>query len=421
MSSEQEQVQVRFTTQQTEYAVSDAAILLPSNIKKDGLSEIVNSLLDNDKPIPFDFLIDGQLLRSSIVEYLNANRLSTENLVTIEYVESMLPPTPLTAYQHDDWISSVKGHNGLFATGSYDNMVRLWNSTGECVGTFMGHADSVKSVAFGRVNDSTAQVFSGGLDHALLGWEYSIEDGSHRLMYECKGHKGPIESVALDAQNKYVASASADGLVKVWTTTEPTEDEPVETGETNKKRKKTEKTDGRKLKTKCITLEGHVGAVNAVTFDDASSNTVYTGGWDHSIRSWDVEQQVNLTTKNCEKVVLDVDYSNASKLLATGHSDNTIRLWDPRSEDGTNVKLSLRGHSAWVSSVCWSKTSEFALCSGSYDSTVRVWDIRSKEPLYTVEAEDKTKKDKVLSVYWDNDKILSGGEEKQLKIYSAKA
>lgn len=98
MSSEQEQVQVRFTTQQPEYAVNEAAILLPSNIKKDGLSEIVNSLLSNgkffllyfmiplnlllilqiiDKPIPFDFLIDGQLLRTSIVEYLNASQLST--------------------------------------------------------------------------------------------------------------------------------------------------------------------------------------------------------------------------------------------------------------------------------------------------------------------------------------------------------
>lgn len=63
----------------------------------------------------------------------------------------MLPPTPLTAYQHDDWISSVAGHNGLFATGSYDNMVRLWNTSGECIGTFLGHKDAVKSVAFGQV------------------------------------------------------------------------------------------------------------------------------------------------------------------------------------------------------------------------------------------------------------------------------
>lgn len=129
-----------------------------------------------------------------------------------------------------------------------------------------------------------------------------------------------------------VASASADGLVKVWTTLEPTEDEPVELEKTNKKRKKSESADGRKIKTKAVSLEGHVGAINAVTFDKLDSNTVYTGGWDHSIRSWDVEQQVNLTTKNCEKVVLDVDYSSNSKLLATGHTDSLIRLWDPRSE-----------------------------------------------------------------------------------------
>lgn len=89
--------------------------------------------------------------------------------------------------------------------------------------------------------------------------------------------------------------------------------------------------------------------------------------------------------------------------------------------DGTNVKMSLRGHTAWVSSVSWSRTSEYALCTGSYDSTVRVWDIRSREPLYTVdnEGEDKSK-DKVLSVFWDDNKILSGGEDKKLRIYQAK-
>lgn len=44
-------------------------------------------------------------------------------------------------------------------------------------------------------------------------------------------------------------------------------------------------------------MEGHVGAVNAVAYDANDANIVYTGGWDHSIRSWDVEQQVNLVTK----------------------------------------------------------------------------------------------------------------------------
>jgi ribosome biogenesis protein YTM1 len=38
--------------------------------------------------------------------------------------------------------------------------------------------------------------------------------------------------------------------------------------------------------------------------------------------------------------VLDVDYSSKAKLLATGHSDNTLRLWDPRSE-GTVLLLKI--------------------------------------------------------------------------------
>lgn len=41
-----EQVQVRFVSE-SQYKVSDAAMLLPSDIKKEGLSEIVNGLLDN--------------------------------------------------------------------------------------------------------------------------------------------------------------------------------------------------------------------------------------------------------------------------------------------------------------------------------------------------------------------------------------
>ncbi|KAI8388800.1 nuclear protein Ytm1p [Radiomyces spectabilis] len=420
MSSEQEQVQVRFTTQQVKYAVNDAPILVPSNFKRYGLSEIINNLLGHEKPVPFDFLIDGEILRTSIAEYLTNKRLSTENVITIEYVESMLPPTPLSAFQHDDWISSVQGSKGLFLTGSYDNMVRLWNTSGQCIATLSGHTDSVKSVAFGAVNDHNVKVYSGSLDHSVLAWEYSFDNDHHQVLYECKGHKAPVEAIAVDTKNKFIASASADATIKVWKTEVPVDDERENAEGGSKKRKKTEPKDGRKIKTAALTLTGHVGGVNAVAFDTTDSNIVYTGGWDHSIRSWDVEQQVNLVTKNCEKVVLDVDYSAKARLLATGHADNIIRLWDPRSEDGTNVKLALRGHSAWVSSVSWAPNSEYALCSGSYDSSIRVWDIRSKGSLYTIDAEDASKKDKMLSVDWDGERILSGGEDKKLRIFKAR-
>lgn len=61
--------------------------------------------------------------------------------------------------------------------------------------------------------DKIATIFSAGLDHALLGWEYSIEEGSDRLMFECKGHKGPIESIAVDAKNKFVSFCILTSIV----------------------------------------------------------------------------------------------------------------------------------------------------------------------------------------------------------------
>ncbi|CAO3657977.1 unnamed protein product [Umbelopsis ramanniana] len=420
-TTESEQVQVQFTTQQQQYAITESAIFVPANFKRYGLSGIVNHLLGNDKPIPFDFLINGELLRTSLSQYLVSNNVSSENVISIEYVESMLPPTPVSAFQHDDWISSVKGQQSsqLFLTGSYDSMVRLWNMSGECVATLEGHADAVKSVAFGATTGNEAVVYSASLDQTVMAWEYSLVDSSYRVLYQCKGHKGSVEAVAVDQSKKKFATASADSTVKVWDVKDPSEEESIAVLDPkNKKRRKTDSTENHKAKTFCQTLNGHVGPVTSVIFDNKDSNIVYTGGWDHSIRSWDVEQQVNVTTKNCEKVVLDIAQSNQSKMVATGHGDKIIRIWDPRADDAIAVSMSLTGHTNWVSSVSWSPNSEYTLCSGSYDSTVRVWDIRSKGSLFTIQEEEKT--DKIYSVHWDGDKILSGGEDKKLNIHQAK-
>jgi hypothetical protein len=44
-----EQVQVRFTTQQQQYAITESAIFVPADFKRYGLSGIVNHLLGNGK------------------------------------------------------------------------------------------------------------------------------------------------------------------------------------------------------------------------------------------------------------------------------------------------------------------------------------------------------------------------------------
>lgn len=48
-----------------------------------------------------------------------------------------------------------------------------------------------------------------------------------------------------------------------------------------------------------LTLAAHTGSVSAVVFSPTSADTLYSGGWDHSVRVWDIENHVNVTTKVC--------------------------------------------------------------------------------------------------------------------------
>jgi ribosome biogenesis protein YTM1 len=45
------------------------------------------------------------------------------------------------------------------------------------------------------------------------------------------------------------------------------------------------------------TMNGHIGAISSVVFDDKDNNKLYSGGWDHSIRTWDVESRTNVNVK----------------------------------------------------------------------------------------------------------------------------
>src|SRR2546421_642469 len=70
-----------------------------------------------------------------------------------------------------------------------------------------------------------------------------------------------------------------------------------------------------------------------------------------------------------------IAFSRDDKLLASGSTDKTVKLWD--AETGKELR-SLAGHSARVMSVAFSPDGK-RLASAGHDGTVRIWDAASGE------------------------------------------
>nr|5DTC_A Chain A, Ribosome biogenesis protein YTM1 [Saccharomyces cerevisiae YJM1133]5DTC_B Chain B, Ribosome biogenesis protein YTM1 [Saccharomyces cerevisiae YJM1133] len=86
------QVKIRFFTREKDELlhVQDTPMYAPISLKRYGLSEIVNHLLGSEKPVPFDFLIEGELLRTSLHDYLTKKGLSSEASLNVEYTRAIL-------------------------------------------------------------------------------------------------------------------------------------------------------------------------------------------------------------------------------------------------------------------------------------------------------------------------------------------
>lgn len=134
-------------------------------------------------------------------------------------------------------------------------------------------------------------------------------------------------------------------------------------------------------------------------------STAFTASWDHAIKVWDLERQDCLQTLNGSKVVtaLAAAPPSAGRVLAAGHPDGRVRLWDlrapavvgPEAAEGAEAQAqaaperrALAPCGSWLSGVAWLPGREGALASVSYDGQLRVWDLRATKPLFTVAAHE---------------------------------
>ncbi|KAJ4166854.1 ribosome biogenesis protein ytm1 [Fusarium oxysporum] len=439
------QVKVVFTTTEQDLVLPDSKqqLLVPADIKRYGLSRILNSesMLDTSSPIPLDFLANGTFLRTSIEEYLATNGLSSESTLTLQYVRSLLPPVYEASFEHDDWVGgidllSATSRAGLLvggsnipervASASYDGLVRVWNPSGDAIavspaGRAGGHTQRANAVKW----ISQKQLASVGLDRKVIVWDYSESEdgfsGALKSSMELWGHEKEINSLDINGATKRILTASSDGKVGLWTSskrTAPQADPESLPSAHSTKRAKLASAANTAQRGPLALIPVHDEPVTAAIFHPNDATVAYSASKDHTVRTIDLTTQREVSRLTTMHPLLCATALPGSSLVAAA--------------------MTLRGHVNMVVSLAPSPENDHSLVSGSHDSTCRVWDLRSvrmgtseegggsvSEPVYTIGREWlKGKKlpvagdgAKVLSVAWDQSwGIVSGGEDKKVQI-----
>ncbi len=252
-------------------------------------------------------------------------------------------PTPSTVKSHDQTISALAvTHDGkqLISAG-LDEFVRVYSLENQHqIASWKSTTGPVTSLA---ISQDDKLVVTGSATGKWQSWSFpEVVEKQQQPM----GHTGAIHSIAIHPQTGELATAGADGLLKLWRGDEMPR-----------------------------VLAGHSGPVLAVAFtrDGAS---VISGGADASVRRWNVSDGLQAQAYTGHQgQVTGVTVSADSTTIVSSSLDKTVRIWTAVSGE---AKV-LTQVSPIIASDFVSETKRIA--TTGEDLIVRIWDTTTGREL----------------------------------------
>lgn len=325
-------------------------------------------------------------------------------------VEPFLPTQPPRLAQllngHQGRVRAVAvTHDGLqIASGGEDGTIRIWDSTGDSVVTIRRHSNRIRSIDFdstgGRIvsvaDDQTIRLWdvaSGLQVHSVIGRTASVkgvalvpphvqpegnvrpllvsggEDGHVRVwsavdgapVAAIAGHIGPVWTVAVSPDRRFVASGGEDQMVRLWRLDE-----------------------GTGGLTALDTGLPHHHRVSSVAFSP-DGRFLASGSEDQSVRVWDLDKGRPGPTRELAlhlNGVTSIAFDPGSKYLLSGSDDHTMRLWDCDSWLSASPLIALDRR---IDAVAISPTGEL-IAAGGDGGRVAIWNVADRSVVATTNA-----------------------------------
>lgn len=115
------------------------------------------------------------------------------------------------------------------------------------------------------------------------------------------------------------------------------------------------------------------------------------------------------------ELVVDINWSNCTRWLATSSYDKSICILDMNSPDQLSYRL--LGHDHWILKILWSPNRRY-LASGSMDSTVKIWPVLAAG--VSMDSRSLYGHTIVTSLAWSNDEtqLATGGRDGSIRLWT---
>nr|XP_005305287.1 apoptotic protease-activating factor 1 isoform X1 [Chrysemys picta bellii]XP_008176985.1 apoptotic protease-activating factor 1 isoform X1 [Chrysemys picta bellii] len=255
---------------------------------------------------------------------------------------------------HDDEVlcCAFSADDRYVATCSVDKKVKIWNSrTGQLVQVYEEHGEQVNCCQFNNTNDQLLLATCSNDTYIKL-WDLNKKHCRNTMF----GHLNSVSHCRFSPDDKYVASCSADGTLKLWEVCSANELKTIDIKDFF--RNADEHQDDVEVLVKCCSW-----SANCATIMVAAKNRLLLLDVITSDLLAEVLISHHSTIQYC-------DFCPGNQLVTVALSHYSVELWNTESF----LKVAdCRGHLSWVHCVTFSPDGSLFLTS-SDDQTIRIWE-----------------------------------------------